>query len=73
MGMGYVRVEDVIGNRDPHYDEDNLLVETLRMTGDLRQIQAAEAFLFGRRDVRDAGKYEAASRRMVEDGLRRIR
>lgn len=73
MCLGYVRVEDVIGVCNPVYDEDNLRFEALRMTGDLRQIQAVEAILFGRRDVRDAGNYEAAYRRMIEEGLRRIR
>jgi hypothetical protein len=70
---GYVNVEDLIRRCDPHYNDDNLLVEALRFTGDLRQIQAVNAVLFGPRAVRDAEKYERASRRMIEEGLARIR
>lgn len=73
MSIGYVLAEDVIGFCDPHYNEDNLRVETLRLTGDLRRIQAVDAFLFGSRAVRDSGNYEAAARRMIEKGLAEIR
>jgi hypothetical protein len=64
---GYVSAEEVIGVRVPVYDED-LVAEDFRRH-------------FGPRRLHDGlggssesiGMYEAASGRMIEDGLRELR
>jgi cellobiose-specific phosphotransferase system component IIB len=70
--LGYVRAEEVVGVRNPTYNEDNLQVETLRMMGDLRRIQAVDVILLGPRVVHDIRNYEAATRRMISGALNRV-
>lgn len=66
-GLGYVRVEDVIGVCNPIYDED-LVAEDFRRHFGPRRLHDG---LGG--SSKSMGRYEAASRRMIEEGLRRMR
>jgi len=64
---GFVRAEEVIGVRNPVYDEDNINFETARIYG-LIPVDT----LAGRRDS-SIGNYERASRKLIQRGLVSIR
>jgi len=60
---GFIKAEDIIGVRNPRYDEDNIAFETAKLyypPGILRSTQ-------------NIGHYEDASRNMILQGLAKIR
>jgi len=64
--QGFVGAEDIIGVRNPNYNEDNVFYETMKYFRLIPQIS-----LTG--DGRDIGAYELASRRFIKNGLAQIR
>jgi len=63
---GFVRAEDVIGIRNPAYNEDNINFETARIYGLIPRISLGS-------NQRDIAAYEDASRKLIQRGLVKIR
>lgn len=63
---GFVRAEDVIGVRNPVYNEDNISHETLAHYGLTPQFHLTTP-------VNSVSTYERSSRRLIQQGLASIR
>jgi len=69
---GFIRVEDVIGVRNPSYDEDNIAVETAELYAGIGGWGTVVLVSGVPRAVQDIGNYEKASRKMIQERLAQI-
>ena len=71
MKKGYINnAEDVIGHRNPAYDEDNIAFETTRYH---EEIPTHDILKSSQCSSKEMGRLENASRQMIQEGLKRIK